>query len=125
MPQEILALEDRIGNVSTGVTDDVANKHLKQARFSSKAGNTSFPEEEISKCTICQVFPYDCVPLDLLLSSIAYWKTIPDQYVIHLCRKNTKMGTKWVNLTVGITIMLIVSSNGLSKRIYAPFAKLA
>jgi hypothetical protein len=54
--QELLALEERIGNVSTGVTLEVIGQRLKRSQYSSlDAVVDHFSEECDIKCSICQV----------------------------------------------------------------------
>jgi hypothetical protein len=50
--QELLALEERIGNVSTGLSEEVVIKLLKQRKFSSWRLKASLDHEP---CCICQV----------------------------------------------------------------------
>ncbi|CAK9855893.1 unnamed protein product, partial [Sphagnum jensenii] len=53
--EELLALEERIGNVSTGVTAEVAPQKLKRSRYSSlDAMVAHFSEECDIRCSICQ-----------------------------------------------------------------------
>ncbi|CAK9215215.1 unnamed protein product [Sphagnum troendelagicum] len=53
--EELLALEERIGNVSTGVTAEVAAQKLKRSQYSSlDAMVAHFSEECDIKCSICQ-----------------------------------------------------------------------
>ncbi|KAI7740548.1 hypothetical protein M8C21_027308 [Ambrosia artemisiifolia] len=47
--EELLALEERIGNVNTGLTEENISKHLKQKTYASDAGQ---PDAE--PCCICQ-----------------------------------------------------------------------
>uniref|UniRef100_A0A0E0DJ61 RING-type E3 ubiquitin transferase n=1 Tax=Oryza meridionalis TaxID=40149 RepID=A0A0E0DJ61_9ORYZ len=49
--EELLALEERIGNVSTGLSEEEATKLLKQRKFSSWRLEASVEEEP---CCICQ-----------------------------------------------------------------------
>ncbi|KAL6844068.1 hypothetical protein ACP4OV_025741 [Aristida adscensionis] len=49
--EELLALEERIGNVNTGLSDDAVTKLLKQRKFSSWRLEASFDHEP---CCICQ-----------------------------------------------------------------------
>jgi hypothetical protein len=51
--QELLALEERIGNVSTGLSEEAVIKLLKQRKFSSWRLKASLDPEP---CCICQVF---------------------------------------------------------------------
>lgn len=51
--QELLALEERIGNVDTGLTEEKILKHLKQKQYVIKTGQ---PEAE--PCCICQVIRF-------------------------------------------------------------------
>jgi hypothetical protein len=54
--EELLALEERIGNVSTGVTFEVIHQRLKRSQYSSiDAVVDHFSEECDIKCSICQV----------------------------------------------------------------------
>lgn len=48
--QELLALEDRIGNVSTGLSEETIMKHLKLQKYKS---SSQYVENE--PCCICQV----------------------------------------------------------------------
>lgn len=48
--QELLALEERIGNVNTGLTEETICKHLKQKTYVCVADQ---PDDE--PCCICQV----------------------------------------------------------------------
>ncbi|XP_078151077.1 putative E3 ubiquitin-protein ligase HIP1 isoform X2 [Carex rostrata] len=49
--EELLALEERIGNVSTGLTEESVAKRLKQHKYSSLNRHISMEEEP---CCICQ-----------------------------------------------------------------------
>lgn len=54
--QELLALEERIGNVSTGLTSDAIAQKLKRTRYSSlDAVVARYSQECDIKCSICQV----------------------------------------------------------------------
>lgn len=54
--QELLALEERIGNVSTGVAPDVLAQKLKKSLYSSlDVVVARFSQECDVKCSICQV----------------------------------------------------------------------
>lgn len=54
--QELLALEERIGNVSTGLTPDEVVEKLTKSYYSSlDAVTASYSEEYDIKCSICQV----------------------------------------------------------------------
>ncbi|KAF1858962.1 hypothetical protein Lal_00000784 [Lupinus albus] len=48
--EELLALEERIGNVSTGLNEDTISKHLKQKKYSVEKGS----QHEAEPCCICQ-----------------------------------------------------------------------
>ena len=50
--QELLALEDRIGYVSTGLSEETITNHLKQRKHLSVAIGA---QQEIEPCCICQV----------------------------------------------------------------------
>jgi len=53
--EELLALEERIGNVSTGVTAEVVAQKLKRSQYSSlDVVVARFSEECDIKCSICQ-----------------------------------------------------------------------
>jgi hypothetical protein len=53
--QELLALEETIGNVSTGVTFEVIHQRLKRSQYSSiDAVVDHFSDECDIKCSICQ-----------------------------------------------------------------------
>ncbi|BBM98183.1 hypothetical protein MPTK1_1g11510 [Marchantia polymorpha subsp. ruderalis] len=53
--EELLALEERIGNVSTGLNPDMVNKRLKRSKYSSQAvAVSSCSQESDIKCSICQ-----------------------------------------------------------------------
>ncbi|KAH9310060.1 hypothetical protein KI387_037971, partial [Taxus chinensis] len=51
--EELLALEERIGNVSTGLTEESVSKCLKLTTYSSNT-KSSAPDETLQKCSICQ-----------------------------------------------------------------------
>jgi len=51
--EELLALEERIGNVSTGLTDESFAKCLKIRTYSSST-ESSAADETSQKCSICQ-----------------------------------------------------------------------
>ncbi|XP_019429816.1 PREDICTED: probable E3 ubiquitin-protein ligase RHG1A isoform X1 [Lupinus angustifolius] len=48
--EELLALEERIGNVSTGLNEETILKHLKQKKYSVEKGS----QHEAEPCCICQ-----------------------------------------------------------------------
>ncbi|XP_057718753.1 probable E3 ubiquitin-protein ligase RHG1A [Arachis stenosperma] len=50
--EELLALEERIGNVSTGLNEETILKLLKQKKHSVETG--SQPESEAEPCCVCQ-----------------------------------------------------------------------
>lgn len=53
--EELLALEERIGNVSTGVSSEVMAQKLKKTRYSSlDAVVARYSQECDMKCSICQ-----------------------------------------------------------------------
>ena len=54
--QELLALEERIGNVNTGLSEDIIQKCAKAINFASlnEASTVICLESEV-KCSICQV----------------------------------------------------------------------
>lgn len=47
--QELLALEEHIGNVSTGLTEETILKHLKQKPHVVEMG------QPVEPCSVCQV----------------------------------------------------------------------
>ncbi|CAN6449768.1 unnamed protein product [Victoria cruziana] len=49
--EELLALEERIGNVSTGLTEEIIAKCLKQSKYNSSA---NYPSVDAEPCCICQ-----------------------------------------------------------------------
>jgi hypothetical protein len=51
--QELLALEERIGNVGTGLSEEAVIRLLKRRKFSSWTLKASLDPEP---CCICQVF---------------------------------------------------------------------
>ena len=59
--QELLALEDRIGTVSTALTKEAISKCLKTSIYQKKPSsygsitNSPCDHKEDSKCSICQV----------------------------------------------------------------------
>jgi hypothetical protein len=63
--QELLALEERIGNVSTGLSEEDVMKLLKQRKFSS----WRLASMEYEPCCICQV---SVIPVGLLEDSALY-----------------------------------------------------
>lgn len=50
--QELLALEERIGNVNTGLSEEKIIKCLKRRKYFSISSETL---EEIEPCCVCQV----------------------------------------------------------------------
>ncbi|XP_019436945.1 PREDICTED: probable E3 ubiquitin-protein ligase RHG1A isoform X2 [Lupinus angustifolius] len=48
--EELLALEERIGNVCVGLSEETVLKHLKQKKYSVEAGS----QHEAEPCCICQ-----------------------------------------------------------------------
>ncbi|KAH1244451.1 putative E3 ubiquitin-protein ligase RHG1A [Glycine max] len=48
--EELLALEERIGNVSTGLSEETVLKHLKQRKHSAEKG----PQIDAEPCCVCQ-----------------------------------------------------------------------
>ncbi|XP_044475477.1 probable E3 ubiquitin-protein ligase RHG1A isoform X2 [Mangifera indica] len=48
--EELLALEERIGNVSTGLSEETISNRLKQKKYSIATG----PQQETEPCCICQ-----------------------------------------------------------------------
>ncbi|MCI57248.1 RING finger protein, partial [Trifolium medium] len=49
---ELLALEERIGDVSTGLSEDMIHKFMKQRFFMSLMTESS---SDLEPCCICQV----------------------------------------------------------------------
>ncbi|KAI7746141.1 hypothetical protein M8C21_031831 [Ambrosia artemisiifolia] len=47
--EELLALEERIGNVSTGLTEETISKHLKQKPYVADSG-----QPNVEPCSVCQ-----------------------------------------------------------------------
>ncbi|GMP45324.1 hypothetical protein CsSME_00013887 [Camellia sinensis var. sinensis] len=66
--QELLALEERIGNVNTGLTEETILNRLKQRKHFSIAMGAQL---EVEPCCICRVLinfsPYPCSYLFLFL----------------------------------------------------------
>ncbi|KAJ7558326.1 hypothetical protein O6H91_04G033700 [Diphasiastrum complanatum] len=53
--EELLALEERIGNVCTGLTEDGISEKLKTIKYSSQDASATSPlQETVVKCSICQ-----------------------------------------------------------------------
>ena len=50
--EELLALEERIGNVSTGLNEETIMKHLKQKKYSVDESGSS--QSETEPCCVCQ-----------------------------------------------------------------------
>ncbi|KAK7376911.1 hypothetical protein VNO80_02330 [Phaseolus coccineus] len=48
--EELLALEERIGNVSTGLNEETILKHMKNKKYSAKPGS----QHEAEPCCVCQ-----------------------------------------------------------------------
>jgi hypothetical protein len=67
--QELLALEERIGNVNTGLSEEVVKKLLKQRKFSSWRLKASLDHEP---CCICQVFHILLSLSELIPSSVGH-----------------------------------------------------
>lgn len=108
--QELLALEDRIGNVSTGLSEEAIMKHLKLQKYKS-----SSQDVEIEPCCICQVC---CL---LLIISCLFHDTIHQSV---LFRKNISKGMILAFLNVVMTFILTASRSGFHIRTCVPFVKL-
>ncbi|KAJ7298701.1 hypothetical protein O6H91_Y478300 [Diphasiastrum complanatum] len=53
--RNFLALEERIGNVCTGLTEDGISEKLKTIKYSSQDASATSPlQETVVKCSICQ-----------------------------------------------------------------------
>ncbi|KAL2651651.1 hypothetical protein R1flu_019779 [Riccia fluitans] len=53
--EELLALEERIGNVSTGLNPETVNKRLERSKYSTRSvAVSSCSQESDIKCSICQ-----------------------------------------------------------------------
>lgn len=50
--QELLALEERIGNVSTGLSEETISKNLKNRKYIVVASDF---QSDVEPCCICQV----------------------------------------------------------------------
>ncbi|XP_047171970.1 probable E3 ubiquitin-protein ligase RHG1A isoform X2 [Vigna umbellata] len=48
--EELLALEERIGNVSTGLSEETILKHMKNKKYSAEPGS----QQEAEPCCVCQ-----------------------------------------------------------------------
>lgn len=101
--QELLALEERIGNVSTGLGEETISSCLKQRKYSIPIG---FPQET-EPCCICQViivsFAHDLPPFKIS------WLNI---FVILFTRRSTpkvKISELW---NAAIIFTPSVSNNG-------------
>lgn len=55
--QELLALEERIGNVSTGLNEETILRQLKQRKY---VVGSQMNEAEAEPCCICQVRHLPC-----------------------------------------------------------------
>ena len=54
--QELLALEEQIGSVSTGLSSDMISTCLSESKYSSlDATLATLSQESDIKCTVCQV----------------------------------------------------------------------
>ena len=118
--QELLALEEHIGVVSTGLSEEAISKCVKLRKYApSPSCVNPIPEDIEIKCSICQVsHATTCVCSNIL----QVYLNISKLNVIDLYRKILKNLKSWVCWSVGIIIMLLALSNGLMRRINALFA---
>lgn len=65
--QELLALQERIGNVSTGLDEETILVHMKQWKHSDIADS----QVEAEPCCICQVLDQKLLHLYIIFSVIA------------------------------------------------------
>jgi hypothetical protein len=55
-PQELLALGERIGDVNTGLTNEMISACLRESKYSSlDAKHATVSSASDAKCSICQV----------------------------------------------------------------------
>lgn len=80
--QELLALEERIGNVSTGVSSEAMAQKLKKTRYSSlDAVVARYSQESDIKCSICQVLNI----LPLCRDALAQMLIFTEAYDLEAC----------------------------------------
>lgn len=126
--QELLALEERIGNVCTGLGEEAILSHLKQRSYICVKSEEPIDAEP---CCICQV-------LNLKYSTTATCQRSNKIWFIHIlgvfsfrrsygfpiiCRKNIMMERILVPWSVAMIFIVTALNNGSNTRIYAPFAK--
>lgn len=100
--QELLALEERIGNVSTGLSEETILTRLRQRKY-SVAARTAL---EAEPCCICQVTDFVLCVIPSSTSVISLYN------VLRACRRNIIMEKMWVRQTVGTIFTPTVLSNG-------------
>lgn len=71
--QDLLSLEERIGHVNTGLTEETIMNKLKTKTHLSSAITTDV-EEETDLCIICQVREYPCIFFLQQFFYLIYWK---------------------------------------------------
>ncbi|KVH98316.1 hypothetical protein Ccrd_023458, partial [Cynara cardunculus var. scolymus] len=98
--EELLALEERIGNVNTGLTEDAISKHLKQKQYVTVTGQ---PDAE--PCCVCQI-RRDC-RIEMSFKMVT---------------RNTRTGTILERWSVGMSSITVASNNGCNTRTRARFA---
>jgi hypothetical protein len=86
--EELLALEDRIGNVSTGLTAEAVAEKLKRSCYSSlDVVGAQFSQEYDTKCSICQV---------QLISWIRLFMVVTKHEVLWVCFLQVCMSSRFM-----------------------------
>lgn len=102
-----MALEERIGNVNTGLNEETIKKHLKQKKYSAEPDS----QRDAEPCCVCQVNNI-CVCFSLLSmhARIGFVLTNHVNFVLH--RRSIRMemiSDRWI---AGTIIILTVLNSG-------------
>ncbi|KAE9588411.1 hypothetical protein Lal_00003160 [Lupinus albus] len=77
--EELLALEERMGNVSTGLSEETILKHLKQKKYSVETGS----QHEAEPCCVCQEEYKDGDDMGSLNCGHDFHKECVKQWLMH------------------------------------------
>eukprot|EP00256_Glycine_max_P057523 XP_014625385.1 E3 ubiquitin-protein ligase MBR2 [Glycine max] len=77
--EELLALEERIGNVSTGLSEEIVSKLLKKKKYSAEPDS----QHEAEPCCVCQEEYKDGDDLGSLDCGHDYHRDCIKQWLMH------------------------------------------
>ncbi|KAH1097037.1 hypothetical protein J1N35_013958 [Gossypium stocksii] len=99
--EELLALEERIGNVSTGLSEETILNRLERRKHSSAPG----AQLEAEPCCVCQVMTF--------IICIFFTNSMNPLYIfLRACRKSIMMEKILGHWNVAMASMLIALNNG-------------